>query len=271
MVSIDEGLTDTDNDDDFYLPCNPRTNLMMAQEHVLAEESNVTNQLELFKERCLCNLHYLALIGLTNSNYNMEEVIHLAIYLHETGMITYSELLSNTTDLNLDDNIPQLKEYGDFTGDVMTYDRMIRKYLSEFISENPAESLNYLKFLSHNRDLMFDTTLSLFIDFDLIPQFFDYTPQSTQKLTMLKKLFENDNDFTKSLFNEFVNSLAEKNSGLEVSTIRILEELGRNEEILDIIMIRESNNITRYREQIAERKNFTETTDSNFDDYLSRL
>jgi len=125
-ISTDDGFMDWDEDDNF-VPENPRRNLKDLQENVLCAEDTSSNHLQVFKERCLSNLHYLALIGLANSNFSIEEVTHLAIFMHETGLIVFSEYLSKTSDFELEETI-DLELLRDFSGELMPYHKMIRKY-----------------------------------------------------------------------------------------------------------------------------------------------
>lgn len=264
-LSLEEGNVDL-GEENSYPMLSPRTNQLTLQEKILQYDVSKLSYLEVFKLRCLCNQHYLAQTGLINSGYSTEEITHIAIYMHETGVIHFSEVLSSCNSLEEYVNFEDIR---DLSSEIVPYYQVLRNYLSDFVKDSPCDSLIYLKLLESSPKNMTDTLKNQIAGFDQIPQFFDYTQKSIENFNNLKNMF--GIDLLSITLNELQYILAEQNRGHEIAFVRILEELSRFEEILQIILIRESCTIPNYRTQFSLEKRVAETNDPTYDNYLSQF
>lgn len=80
-----------------------------------------------------------------------------------------------------------------------------------------------------------------------------------------------DGNILAAVMNSLLGTIKQGNKGLEIQTVRILEELSRSEDILNIILLRECENILSYRDLYVKQKNFIDKTDSNYDSYLNQF
>jgi hypothetical protein len=205
---------------------------------------------------------------LINSQYPIEGVVHIAIFMNESGLIDFSEILQTLGDFDIENEI-DLQKIHSFQGPIPLYSELLRKYLSEFVSAHPHDSLLYLKLLYKDPMALAKTLEALIAGYDLIPIYFDYTSKSQKNFEILKNMF--DGNILAAVMNSLLGTIKQGNKGLEIQTVRILEELSRSEDILNIILLRECENILSYRDLYVKQKNFIDKTDSNYDSYLNQF
>lgn len=101
--------------------------------------------------------------------------------------------------------------------------------------------------------------------YNLVPHFFDYSNKSIQNLEKLKSMF--GNEILRTVMKNVIAHTNKETSTLEISRVRIYEEIGETKEILQIILSRECEKVMQYRERYSSHRPQENKSDSQYDAY----